>query len=86
MTVDERDDDGERLRESVARAVDAAVGDDAEAAFVLVVDDAHALQRRAGLDALAAIADDAAAARRGSPWRRAGSSRCRSRGCARSSS
>jgi LuxR family maltose regulon positive regulatory protein len=57
VTVRERDSDGERLRDSVARAVSAAVGDDTGAAFILVVDDAHAL-RRSGVDALASIADD----------------------------
>jgi LuxR family maltose regulon positive regulatory protein len=58
VTVDERDNDGERLRDSVARAVDATVGDDPDAAFVLVIDDAHALYRRSALDALAGIAND----------------------------
>jgi LuxR family transcriptional regulator, maltose regulon positive regulatory protein len=58
VTVDERDNDGDRLRDSVACAVDAAVGSDTAAAFVLVVDDAHAIFRRSGLDALAAIAND----------------------------
>jgi len=58
VTVDERDNDGDRLRDSVARAVHAAVGDDPKAAFVLVIDDAHALYRRSALDALAAIAND----------------------------
>jgi LuxR family transcriptional regulator, maltose regulon positive regulatory protein len=58
VTVDERDNDGDRLRESVACAVHTAVGDDAEAAFVLVIDDAHALYHRSALDALAAIAND----------------------------
>src|SRR5215207_229355 len=59
VTLDERDD-GDRLLDSVASAVDAAVGDDREAAFVLVVDDAHTIHRRAGLDALAAVANDLA--------------------------
>jgi LuxR family transcriptional regulator, maltose regulon positive regulatory protein len=58
VTVDERDNDGDRLRDSVACAVHAAVGDDPEAAFVLVIDDAHALYRRSALDALAAIANE----------------------------
>jgi LuxR family transcriptional regulator, maltose regulon positive regulatory protein len=58
VTVDERDNDGERLRDSVGSAVDAAVGDDADAAFVLVVDDAHALVRGSGVDALAEIANE----------------------------
>jgi LuxR family maltose regulon positive regulatory protein len=57
VTVDERDNDGHRLRDSAACAVDAAVGDAPEAAFVLVIDDAHALYRRSALDALAAIAN-----------------------------
>jgi LuxR family maltose regulon positive regulatory protein len=58
VTLDERDNDGDRLRESVARAVDAALGCDTDAAFVLVVDDAHVLHRRSGCDALAEVADD----------------------------
>ena len=58
VTVDERDNDRGRLRDSGAAAVDATVGDDADAAYVLVVDDAHALHRRSGLDALAAVAND----------------------------
>jgi LuxR family maltose regulon positive regulatory protein len=57
VTVDVRDDEGDRLCESVERAVDAAVDGDAETAFVVVIDDAHALQSRAGLDALAAVAE-----------------------------
>src|SRR5688572_22847599 len=44
VTADRGDDDGDRLRDSVARAVDAAVGDTG-AAYVLVVDDAHVVQR-----------------------------------------
>jgi LuxR family maltose regulon positive regulatory protein len=60
VTLDERDDDGERLHDSVACAVEAAVGDDGEAAFVLVIDDAHAIHRRGGLEALAAVANDLA--------------------------
>jgi LuxR family maltose regulon positive regulatory protein len=58
VTLDERDDYGDRLLDSVACAVHGAVRDDSEAAFVLVVDDAHAIHRRAGLDALATIAND----------------------------
>jgi len=58
VTVDERHNDCERLRDSVAAAVDAAVGDGGDATYVLVVDDAHALHRRSGLDALAAVAND----------------------------
>ena len=58
VTADERDDDGERLRDSVAAAVEAAVGDDAETAFVLVIDDAHVLTHGSGVDALAAIANE----------------------------
>jgi LuxR family maltose regulon positive regulatory protein len=58
VTVDERDNDGDRLRDSVARAVDEALGDDSEAPFVLVIDDADALYRQSALDALAGIAND----------------------------
>jgi LuxR family transcriptional regulator, maltose regulon positive regulatory protein len=58
VTVDEPDDDGGGLRDAVDRAVDAAVGGDAERTFVVVVDDAHALRTGDGLDALAAVADD----------------------------
>lgn len=57
VTVDERDNDGERLLDSVACAIEATVGSDADAAFVLVVDDAHALHR-SGFEALAAVAND----------------------------
>jgi LuxR family maltose regulon positive regulatory protein len=57
VTVDEPDNDGERLRDSVARAVDTSVGRDTEA-YVLVIDDAHSLHCRAGLDALAEVAND----------------------------
>jgi LuxR family maltose regulon positive regulatory protein len=58
VTVHERDNDGERLSDAVARAVDATVGGDTQTEFVLVIDDAHALHRGAGLDALAAVAND----------------------------
>jgi LuxR family maltose regulon positive regulatory protein len=58
VTVDERDNDGDRLRDSVAGAVAAAVGDDPGAAFVLVIDDAHAVYRPSALDVLEAIAND----------------------------
>jgi LuxR family transcriptional regulator, maltose regulon positive regulatory protein len=57
VTADERDNDPGRLADSVARAIDATVGDDTDAPFVLVVDDAHELHRRAGLGALAAVAN-----------------------------
>jgi LuxR family transcriptional regulator, maltose regulon positive regulatory protein len=55
VTVDERDGEGEGLRDAVERTVDAAVGGDAER-FVVVVDDAHAVQ--SGADARAAMADE----------------------------
>ena len=81
VTVDEHDQDEERLRASVDDAVDAALDGAAHAAFVVVLDDAHALCSRAGLDALAAMADELPAPPRW-PWHPGGSSRCRSRGCA----
>ncbi len=65
VTVDERDNDGDRLRHSVARAAHAAVGDDPKAAFVLVIDDAHALYRRSALDALRGRGETKAGAMRG---------------------
>jgi LuxR family maltose regulon positive regulatory protein len=58
VTVQEGDDDGERLCDAVTRAIDATVGSDTQTEFVLVIDDAHALYRGAGLDTLAAVADD----------------------------
>ena len=58
VTVDEHDQDEERLRASVDDAVDAALDGAAHTAFVVVLDDAHALCSRAGLDALAAVADE----------------------------
>jgi LuxR family maltose regulon positive regulatory protein len=57
VTVDERDNDGDRLRESVEEALAEAVGGDRDPQFVLVIDDAHALHSRSGLDALAEVAD-----------------------------
>jgi LuxR family transcriptional regulator, maltose regulon positive regulatory protein len=57
VTVDERDNDGDRLRESVEEALAEAVRGDRDPQFVLVIDDAHALHSRSGLDALAEVAD-----------------------------
>jgi LuxR family transcriptional regulator, maltose regulon positive regulatory protein len=57
VTVDERDNDGDRLHESVADAVAEVVGDEPDPRFVLVIDDAHTLDRRSGLDALSEVAD-----------------------------
>jgi LuxR family transcriptional regulator, maltose regulon positive regulatory protein len=57
VAVDECDE-GERLREAVQRAVDDALEDDADTAFVVVIDDAQALRDGAGFHALAAVADD----------------------------
>ena len=56
VSLEPRDAVDERLRAAVDRAVDDAVSD-AGAAYVVVLDDAHALRSRAGLDALAAVAD-----------------------------
>jgi LuxR family maltose regulon positive regulatory protein len=59
VTADPRDDaDGERLRGSAARAVDAIAADAGAVPFVLVIDDAHVLHSGSGVDALAAIADE----------------------------
>jgi LuxR family transcriptional regulator, maltose regulon positive regulatory protein len=52
------DNDVGRLRARVTAAVDAAVGDDADAPFVLILDDAHLLYRRAAIEGLGAIANE----------------------------
>jgi LuxR family maltose regulon positive regulatory protein len=58
VAVDERDDEDDRLRASVDHAVAVALDGDADTAYVVVLDDAHVLRSRAGLNALAAVADE----------------------------
>ena len=58
VTADAAGDEGIWLLAAVAAAVDAAVGDDGAAPFVLVLDDAHRLRSAAAVKALAAIARD----------------------------
>jgi LuxR family maltose regulon positive regulatory protein len=57
VAVDDRNGCEQGLRAAVDRSVAAAVGGDADTAFVLVIDDAQALRDRAGLDALTAVAN-----------------------------
>ena len=58
VTPDATGDEGIWLLAAVAAAVDAAVGDDGAAPFVLVLDDAHRLRSAPAAKALAAIARD----------------------------